>query len=159
MARAQAQYLRIFDGNTTYQRWQNFYVNTTIAFDGATWLWLPFDCDGMTDGAGSDEGDLNITVPATPMVVAEVEAAIRTARLVEIQTYDFNVLRLGGETDPLSDQTLIASYVGEVVGAGGGFETLELELGSSLSPVGAQAPPRTFTTTLVGAPCKLSGGD
>jgi hypothetical protein len=42
-----------------------------------------------------------------------------------------------------------------VVGAGGAFESLRLELGSSLAPVGAQVPPRTFTTRLIGAPCKL----
>ncbi len=158
MARAQAQYLRIFDtGGATYQRWQNFYINSTIVFNSASWTWLEFDCDGMTDGAGNDEGDLSITLPATPMVVAEIEAALRTGRLVEVQTYDFNVLRPTGETDPLSDQELIASYVGEVVGAGGSFDTLEIELGSSLSPVGAQVPPRTYTSVLVGAPCRLGG--
>ncbi len=43
----------------------------------------------------------------------------------------------------------------ELVGAGGGFESITLELGSSLSPIGAQVPPRTFSTRLVGVPCRL----
>jgi hypothetical protein len=42
-----------------------------------------------------------------------------------------------------------------VVGVSGSFTSIEMELGSSLSPVGAQVPPRTFSTQLIGAPCKL----
>jgi hypothetical protein len=37
MARAQAQYLRIFSGSTTYQRWQSYYVNTSVTYGGAVW--------------------------------------------------------------------------------------------------------------------------
>jgi hypothetical protein len=69
--------------------------------------------------------------------------------------YEFDTLAEGAASGPVAVQDLIASYVGEVVGASGTFESISLELGSSLSPVGAQVPPRTFTTRLVGAPCKL----
>lgn len=155
MARGQSQFLRIFDGSATYQRWQNHYIQQSVAWGGAVWNWLAFDVDGFTEGQTGDEGGMTVTMPATALVVAEVESALREARLVELTMYEFDVLDDGATVAPLSSQDLIASYVGEVVGAGGEFATLTLELGSSLSPVGAQVPPRTFTSRLIGAPCKL----
>lgn len=155
MARGQAQFMRIFDSAATYGRWHNFYINGAIVFEGQIWGWLPFDADGFTDGGGSVEGDLTITIPATPGAVAEIEGALRSARLAQVSTYEFDILDDGAIIAPITDQTLIASYVGEVVSAGGALESLELQLGSSLSPVGSHIPPRLFSTRLIGAPCKL----
>lgn len=153
MARGQAQYLRIFDDGGTLQRWQNYYVNTSVTWDGATWAYQPFDADGFTIGQTGDEGGVSVSIPATAFVVDAVEDAIRNARLVGLTMYEFDTL-LGNAT-PQAGQVEIASYVGEVVGGGGPFELISLELGSSLSPVGAQVPPRKFTSRLVGVPCKL----
>ena len=50
MARAQAQYLRIFSGSITYQRWQSYYVNTSVSYDSNIWAYQPFDADGITAG-------------------------------------------------------------------------------------------------------------
>ena len=79
--------------------------------------------------------------------------ALNEARLAELRFYEFDTL-LGNST-PQAGQRLIASYLGEVVGVQGSFTSIEMQLGSSISPVGAQVPPRTFSTQLVGAPCKL----
>jgi hypothetical protein len=157
MARGQAQYLRIYDAAATYARWQGGYPGSTIVHDGATWSWLAFDCESLTDGSGSDEGGTSVDLPATPQVVAEVEGALRAGRLVTIESYEFDTLQPGATVAPIADQTLVASFTGEVVGASGGVTTLTLELGSSLSPVGAQVPPRLLTTRLVGVPAKLFG--
>ena len=153
MARGQSQYLRIFDTGGTLQRWQNYYVNSTVTFDSASWAFLGFDVDGFTAGQTGDEGGVSVTLPATAFVIDTVEDALRNARLVELSMYEFDTL--DGNTTPQADQELIASYVGEVVGAGGPFESISLELGSSLSPVGAQVPPRKFTSRLIGVPVKL----
>jgi hypothetical protein len=154
MARGQAQYLRIFDESAgTLQRWQNYYINSTVTYDAATWVFLGFDVDGFTAGQTGDEGGVSVTLPATAFMIDTVEDALRNARLVELQMFEFDTL--DGNDAPQADQQLIASYVGEVVGAGGPFESISLELGSSLSPVGAQVPPRKFTSRLIGVPVKL----
>jgi hypothetical protein len=153
MARGQSQYLRIFDTGGTYQRWQNYYVNSTVTFDSASWAFLGFDVDGFTAGQTGDEGGVSVTLPATAFIIDTVEDALRNARLVELSMYEFDTL--DGNNTPQAGQELIASYVGEVVGAGGPFESISLELGSSLSPVGAQVPPRKFTSRLIGVPVKL----
>jgi hypothetical protein len=153
MARAQSQYLRIFSGSTTYQRWQSYYVNTSVTYGGASWSYQPFDAGGITAGEVQSESSISIRLPATTNVIEVVLQALDEARLAELQFYEFDTI-LGNST-PQAGQTLIASYLGEVVGVKGGFTEIEMELGSSLAPVGAQVPPRTFSTRLIGAPCKL----
>lgn len=153
MTKAQAQYLRIFSGTTTYQRWQSYYVNTSVSWESATWAYQPFDADGITVGEVQSESSISVRLPATTNVIEVVLAALNEARLAELRFYEFDTL-LGNST-PQAGQTLIASYLGEVVGVQGSLTSIEMELGSSLSPVGAQVPPRTFSTRLIGAPCKL----
>jgi hypothetical protein len=153
MARAQSQYLRIFSGSTTYQRWQSYYVNTSVTWESAFWSYQPFDADGITAGEVQSESSISIRLPATTNVIEVVLQALDEARLAELQFYEFDTI-LGNST-PQAGQTLIASYLGEVVGVKGGFTEIEMELGSSLAPVGAQVPPRTYSSRLVGAPCKL----
>lgn len=153
MARAQAQYLRIFSGNTTYQRWQSYYVNTSVSWESAQWAYQPFDADGITAGEVQSESSISIQLPATTNVMEVVLQALNDARLAELRLYEFDTLL--GNSAPQTGQTLIASYLGEVVGVQGSFTSISMELGSSLSPVGAQVPPRTFSTRLIGAPCKL----
>jgi hypothetical protein len=153
MARAQAQYLRIFSGSTTYQRWQSYYVNTSVSYGGAVWAYQPFDADGITAGEVQSESSISVTLPATTNAIEVALQALDEARLAELQIYEFDTL-LGNST-PQTGQTLIASYLGEVVGVSGSFTSIEMELGSSLSPVGAQVPPRSFTSKLIGSPCKL----
>ena len=153
MARAQAQYLRIFSGSTTYQRWQSYYVNTSVSYDSNVWAYQPFDADGITAGEVQSESSISVTLPATTNVVEVVLQALDEARLAELRLYEFDTLL--GNTAPQTGQTLIASYLGEVVGVSGSFTSIQMQLGSSLSPVGAQVPPRTFSTRLIGAPCKL----
>jgi hypothetical protein len=153
MARGQSQFLRIFSGSTTYQRWQSYYVNTSVTWESANWSYQPFDADGITAGEVQSESSISVTLPATTNVMEVVLQALDEARLAELRLYEFDTI-LGNST-PQTGQTLIASYLGEVVGVSGSFTSIQMELGSSLSPVGAQVPPRTFSTRLIGAPCKL----
>ena len=153
MARGQSQFLRIFSGTTTYQRWQSYYVNTSVTWESASWSYQPFDADGITAGEVQSESSISITLPATTNVMEVVLAALNEARLVELRMYEFDTI-LGNNT-PQAGQSLIASYLGEVVSANGTFTSIVINLGSSLSPVGAQVPPRKFTTRLIGVPCLL----
>jgi hypothetical protein len=153
MARAQSRYLRIFDEGGTYQRWQSYYINKTVEVDSERWQYQQFDVDALTDGQTGDEGGVPVELPATPTIIDAVNDAIRNARLVEIRIYEFDSLL--GDDEPQNLQELITSYVGEIVGGGRNTEQVSIELGSSLSPIGSQVPPRKFTTRLIGVPCRL----
>ena len=58
-------------------------------------------------------------------------------------------------TDAVVVETDADPGSGEPVGGSGSLTELRLELGSLLSPVGATIPPRTFSTRLIGAGCRL----
>lgn len=153
MARAQSQYLRIYSGATTYHRWQSYYVNTSVTWEGASWAYKAFDADGITAGGVESEESITVSLPALTTVIDAAEAALNGSRLVELRMYEFDTLL--GNVTPQLNQTLIATYIGEVVGLRATLTSIDMELGSALSPVGAQVPPRKFTTQLIGVPCRL----
>lgn len=151
--RGQAQYLRIFDGSTTYLRLQGYYVGQTVTLDSQQWSYFPFVANGLIGGTPGGDVEVTISVPATAAAVAAFEAALNQNRLVEVKIYEFDT-RLT-QAQPQAGQSLIGVFVGEVVGITGTFAALDIQLGSSLAPVGAQVPPRTFTSALIGAPLQL----
>jgi hypothetical protein len=153
MTRAQAQYLRIYEGSTTYERWQSYYVNNSVSWQSQVWDYQPFEAEGITSGNVESESTLVVTLPALPNVIEAVLRAVARGRLVELTMYEFYPLY--GNNAPQASQTLVAAYTGEVVGVEGTFTTLSIQLGSSLAPVGAQVPPRKYSTRLVGVPCRL----
>lgn len=152
MGRAQAQYLRIFDSSSTYARWQTYYVNQTITLDSASWEYMPFSASGILESGASGGKSVSITVPATNSVVEAFTLALSYGRFCELKIYEFDS-RLD-QTAPQSGQNLIGAYTSQVVNVKGTFTRLDIELGSSLSPIGAQVPPRTFTSYLIGAPLR-----
>lgn len=150
--RGQAQYLRIFDDSATYVRWQGYYVGQTVTFDSQSWSFFPFVANGLINGdAGSDSG-VTVTVPATADAVELFETAIRENYLCEVKIYEFDT-RLT-QAQPQASQSLIGAFLGEVIGIDGSFSSWDIRLGSSLSPVGAQVPPRKFNSLLIGAPLR-----
>jgi hypothetical protein len=154
MSFARSQYLRVFDAaGATYQRWQSYHAWTAVSWDSATWIYQPFQADGFTAGLTGDEGAITITAPATPLVLNTVARALAQGHLLELKLYQFDPA--GGDATPPNTQELIAAFTGEIIGASETLTDVRIELGSSLAPVGAQIPPRTFVTRLIGKGCRL----
>ena len=69
MARAQAQYLRIYSAaGVTIQRWQSYY-SKAVLLNGDLWLSVAFTAQGFTEGLANSESDITLTAPATGIVV------------------------------------------------------------------------------------------
>lgn len=151
--RAFAQYLHIYGAVSTYARWQNYYVDQTVTWDSESWTFVPFEAEGIEAGDLQDEGSLVIVFPATTEVYSTILTAVRQALTVDVRTYDFDP-RPNNQT-PQAIQVQIARYTAQVVNARRSLSQIELVLGSTLAPVGAQVPPRKFSTRLVGVPCRL----
>jgi len=151
--RAQSQYLRLFDESTIYYRWQNFYFNQTVTWETASWNYHPFVLNAMVGTATQAEAGITVTIPATYTAVNALQQALDKNWLCELKMYEFDS-RLS-QAVPQSGQLLIGTFIGEVVGIGGSFTELDVSIGSSLAPVGAQVPPRSFSSRLVGNPIKL----
>jgi len=150
MDRAQSQFLRIYDAaGITYQRWQNTWSNAIVTWDSASWVYVAFTASGVASGVTGDEGGISLTLPATGVVTQAVDLALEQARLFEVKTYEFDPVA-DGVSSPPAGQTLISTFLGEIVNASEKDFEFTLQLGSSLSPIGAQFPPRTLTNNLIG---------
>lgn len=152
MARALSQFLKVTNGNTVVKRWQSYYIGQAVSWASFSWGYFPFFTDGLVSGqVGSDR--LTITMPATSEAAELVNAALKDAYLVEVSMFEFDTYL--GNDEPQDDQQLVMSYLGEITGATATLTELTVELGSSLAPIGAQVPPRKFTNSLIGNPCRL----
>ena len=150
---AQSQYLRIFSGDLIRLRCQSYYAARTVTWEDQPWVYVPFIADGIVAGDLSAEGSMTVGMPATATVLEALSDALRYGDLLELRQYEFD--QQAATDEPPSGQLLVASYLGEVVGLGGSFTWLEVQLGSALSPIGVQIPPRTMTSQLIGVPCQL----
>lgn len=153
MARAQAQYLRIYSSaGATFQRWQQYYFGT-VTWDGQPWLHQQFEADGMTAGLSGDEADITISAPATPVIVSAFQAAILNGYNVELSMYQFDSA-IDNNT-PQTDQQLVFRHIGRVTAGGGGLTQMNIRVGSAINPVNAQIPPKKLTTYVMGIGCRL----
>ena len=152
MSRSQMATLRLYSSATTYLRWQNYYVNTSLSFLSQTWEFFPFEFGGISESAAPGGNQLTITLPATSSAVSEFSKAQAGLMICEINLYEFSA-DLAQSAAP-STFTVVATHLGQVLNLGGSFTQLQVGLGTVLSPVGSQVPPRTYSTALIGAPLR-----
>jgi hypothetical protein len=153
MARAQAQYVRIYDSaGVTYQRWQSYY-NVTVTWQGASWAYQPFIADGMTAGLSGDEADITVSAPGSTAVVGVLEAAILNGRNLELLLYQFDTA--DGNDAPQAEQQLVFRHIGRILSGRGTLTNFSVRVGSAINPVHAQIPPKKLTTYVMGMGCRL----
>ena len=155
MSRSYMATLTIFSGNTTYIRWQNYYVNETINFfvqgvGTVPFEFFPFEFGGINDSAAVGGAEMTVAMPATSAALTQFLKAQSNLRLCELKLYEFSAYL--AQTPPPQNFQVVATHVGQVLNLGGTFTQLQVGLGSVLSPVGAQVPPRTYSTALIGSP-------
>lgn len=152
---AQYQLLQIADSaGIVYHRWQKDWPQQVVTHGGEQWSWQQFETAGITGGSTGDEGSVTVTLPAFPLVVDAANLAMALGHQFTILVYQFTPTGL--ETGPPEDrEVLVAQFEGQIINASDQLTMLQLQLGSTLSPVGAHIPPRTMTTRLIGKGCRL----
>lgn len=146
---ALAPFLRIStQAGVTLHRWQSWFIGELVTLDGASWQPMQFEASGITNGQTGDESGLTLTMPAIPALVDAMFAAVADRHVWNLTVYQFVPGRF--------DQRIISSqFTGVVVSASSTLTEITLGLGSTLEPVGAQIPPRSMTTRLIGKGCRL----
>lgn len=169
MALAQAQLIRVADVPVGFQ---SYWVNAVGYVDAELYRFLPFETGVITTTNTGDNQTLSVDLPATSEMFSLVEQSVAEQQVwvvsivnlealtnqgpgAEIpgETYNGGPVRQFGQLD--DNLTLVARFYGEVIGCNSNMDTLSVQLGSSLSPVGSQVPPRKFSTSRVGAPLRL----
>jgi hypothetical protein len=136
------------DSSTIVARYQSYWPGQTV--DGHEFY--PFNSAAIVSNSTGGQQSLSVTFAVSPAITSLVEAGLADGYLVELSFYSF-ALQVGESVPTV--KTLFASYLGELINASQSEEAISIQIGSSLDPVEAQAPPRKFTTTLIGEPPKI----
>ena len=153
MATGQAAFVSLGDGfGTVYARWQSYWIDAVVSWSSQQWSYQQLDWSGVTSGqAVGDQASL--ILPAVPSVLAMNERALAGPWVATLSVIQFDEAL--ASSGPPATTVLAASCVGEVIGASATLTQVTWKLGSALAPVGAQFPPRTAITALIGVPCRL----
>lgn len=136
------------DYSTVVAQYQNYWPDQTV--DSHTFY--PFNTNAIVSNATGGQQSLSIDFAASNDIVSLIEAGLSNGYFVELSFYQFTPTVTGA---PPTAKTLFASYIGELISASQNELSISVQIGSSLNPVEAQAPPRKFTTTLIGEPPKI----
>lgn len=145
-----ASFLDIYanDGTTVIRRWQNRWPGQTIS----GYTYFPFVSSGVLSSRSGGGAEIGLGFPIGASVVELVEDGLRDAYYLQLSLKRFQVpANLG----PPAVSEVIASFLGQMIGAVIDQTEVKVSVGSTLDPVEASAPPRKFTSVLVGRPPKL----
>ena len=125
------------------QRWQNFFTEGAVSFNGQNWQLLPFNYQGAQKTKGGDNISSQLLLPANPLTLNFVQEAVNLNWTVEVETYQL--------TDTYAPGTKLGHEFWMVTGLGYSTQAVELQLSNALDAVGAQAPNARITYEMVGA--------
>ena len=144
MTTAIAAFLQFYSGDTVHGSWQNFFVDKTVS----GYAFTSFDVSEIMLNRSADEGGVTISMAATDNHLGFLETAISSEYLARITLYEMPVSS-SLPTD-LSNATVVARFVGEVMGMQTDLVTIQAELGAAIDAISGEIPGRKITTSLVG---------
>lgn len=140
---ALAQFLEVKNNGVRVVAYQNYWPGQTV--NGFTHY--PFTTQGIVADSSGGQSTFTLQLPATAESVQLLEDGLTNGYIARVQIYQFDPP--ANNTFPPTRQ-LVAQYDGEIIRGTAGQTQVTLVLGSSLDPVGAQIPPRKYTSNLVG---------
>jgi hypothetical protein len=145
-----AVFLRVYDHSPvppddgTRKLWQNFFVGKTI--NGYTFE--PFEISDVIMNRTADEGGISLTCSPLQQNLEFFVASMEAERLLQVELYEMPVTS-SIPTD-LSTGTLIARFVGEIIGLGTDLTSIQVEVGAAIDAISGEIPGRRVTTSVVG---------
>ena len=144
MTTAIAAFLQFYNGDTVHGSWQNFFVNKTVS----GYTFVSFDTSEILINRTADEGGITLSMAATSNHLGFLETAISSEYLARITLYEMPVSS-SMPTD-LSNATVVAKFVGEVVTMQTDLTSIQVEIGAAIDAISGEIPGRKITTSLVG---------
>ena len=144
MTTAIAAFLQFYSDDTVHSSWQNFFVDKTVS----GYAFTSFDVSEIMLNRSADEGGVTVSMAATDNHLGFLETAITNEYLARITLYEMPVSS-SLPTD-LSSATVVARFVGEVMGMQTDLVTIQAELGAAIDAISGEIPGRKITTSLVG---------
>ena len=133
-----------FTSNTNnITRWQNFFSEGPVTFDGNPYQLLPFNYRGAQKTKNGDNISSQLILPANYLTLNWVQQAVNNNWTVNVKTYQL--------TDTYTPQTILGDETWMATGLSYNTQAVEMELSSALDAIGAQAPNLRISREAVGA--------
>lgn len=140
--------VRRSDYTTIVDRLQNYWPGRTVSGHRHH----PFVTGYITSSRSGSQSGIEISLAISSEMISLVESALQSNYIFDLTLERFSP----NISDPnVRNAHVLARSFGELVSAQYDQARITLSIGSSLDPVEAQAPPRKFTTRLVGTPPQL----
>lgn len=140
--------IRQSDYSTVVAKYQNYWSNQIVDQH----VFYPFNVGSIASNTTGGQTELTIDFAPSNSVFNLVENGIALNYFIEADLYYFTP---APDNAPPEIKNLFSSYIGEFIKADQTQTQISITIGSSINAVDAQAPPRKFTTTLIGEPPKL----
>jgi len=131
------------DDGTTY-RFQNFFINETITYQGNSFGFIPFGFSGVTINRTGDNTEATLVFPNNDLSRRWAIDAVQNYWLARVQ-----VMLL--DPDDRTSFTQMHEYYGRIAQGRWDEASLNLTLNTVLDGVGADVPVRRLTQKLIGA--------
>lgn len=132
------QQLKIYKGNETYAKWQNYFVGETV--DG--YEFQPFSVSTIQVSRSADEGGVNIEGPSSFRLLTQFEASVNDQHLVEIKLLQQN----GSIIQPSFDNfQQIAKFTGVALTMTNNLTGAQLAVGTAIDAISGNVPGRKIT--------------
>lgn len=132
------QYLVLVSPGGEHFRFQNFYLNQTVAYaEHSDYGFLPFGFSGVTVNRQGDNVEAELVFPNNGLSRPWAVEAIQNSWVARVRTMRLN-------PDNPAEPELLYPYVGQVVGGSWAEATLVLRLSTVLDAVRADMPYRSI---------------
>jgi len=129
---------------TTLFKFQNFFINEEMIYDGDNYIFVPFGFSGVTVNKTGDGMEASIVFPNNKLTRGWAVSSIRQNYVMEVTVLIIDSDNVSGGHSP------VHNYVGQVVGGQWDNASLTIQLSSVLDSVGTDFPRRSLTRKLVG---------
>ena len=143
MELAIGNFVTLSANNIVQYRFQNFFINETVAYQGDSYGFLPFGFSGVTINRSGDNTEASLYFPNNALSRAWTTEAVKDRWLAHVR-----VMIL--DPDDSTSFTLLHQYYGQISGALWQEATVQLPTNTILDAVGSDIPRRKLTQKLVG---------
>jgi hypothetical protein len=147
---AVGNFLTFTAGPDVRQRFQNFFINETIAYNSASYIFAPFGFSGVSINRTGDNTEASLVFPNNRLSRAWAVEAIERQWLARVQ------VMLLDPADRTSFEQL-HQYYGKVASGDWDEAVVTMTLSTVLDAVGTDVPGRRLTQRLIGAIPVTSG--
>jgi len=136
--------LRINSGSGVSYRYQNFFIQGAVSYEGSDYIFAPFGFSGVTVNRNGDGLEATVVFPNNDVARSWAVEAIDQYWVMEVDVLIID------ETNTNGPHQSVHTYTGQVTGGQWDNVTVSLQLTSVLDAVGTDVPRRSLTRKLIG---------